>query len=161
MKDIKYSFTNPVIVPSKWNGSKKNDTVIMTVFTITRDSKSESFEYCQGMGHLIKPEQQLWGVKKPKKMESMNKDNIFRVYDNQSLIGWTEFKKENVLHCLFIDAQCASESFQDFCDNLGYSSDSIQALNVYQACQKELDKLRNVLGEDFNQLKEEIEALEL
>jgi hypothetical protein len=40
----------------------------------------------------------------------------------------------NVLHSLFMDASAADESFSDWCDNLGYSDDSIKALNTYKAC---------------------------
>jgi hypothetical protein len=40
----------------------------------------------------------------------------------------------DVLHSLFTDASAADESFSDWCENLGYSNDSIKALNTYQAC---------------------------
>lgn len=42
----------------------------------------------------------------------------------------------SVLHSLVMDAISAEESFSSWCDNFGYSSDSIQAFNTYQACEK-------------------------
>lgn len=40
----------------------------------------------------------------------------------------------DVLYSLFMDANAADESFSDWCDNFGYSDDSIKALNTYKAC---------------------------
>lgn len=61
---------------------------------------------------------------------------------------------ESVLECLFLDADAGSESFNDFCDNLGYSKDSIKALDTYRACMDTKEKLRKALGADYaNQKK--------
>lgn len=49
---------------------------------------------------------------------------------------------EDVLECLKLDAECGSMSFSEFCDNFGYSNDSISALNVYRACEETAKKLR-------------------
>jgi hypothetical protein len=42
----------------------------------------------------------------------------------------------DVLYSLCLDAEAESESFQNWCDNFGYDSDSISALNTYQACER-------------------------
>ena len=42
----------------------------------------------------------------------------------------------SVLYSLCLEAEAESESFQNWCDNFGYNSDSISALNTYQACEK-------------------------
>lgn len=47
----------------------------------------------------------------------------------------------SVLYCLLSDADAINYSFSDWCDNFGYSSDSISALNIYQACGKTADQL--------------------
>lgn len=39
-----------------------------------------------------------------------------------------------VLRSLFIDATADEQSFSDWCDEYGYSDDSIKALNIYKAC---------------------------
>lgn len=40
----------------------------------------------------------------------------------------------SVLHSLFMDAQAADYNFSDWCDEYGYSDDSIKALNIYKQC---------------------------
>lgn len=44
----------------------------------------------------------------------------------------------DVESALVSDAQCIESSitFEDFCDDLGYSKDSIRALKIYAACQE-------------------------
>lgn len=66
----------------------------------------------------------------------------------------------SVIHSLLLDSDAAEMSFQNWCDNYGYDSDSISAFNTYQACEKiaqdlnkvfkrsELEELRAML-EDF------------
>lgn len=55
-------------------------------------------------------------------------------------------KAEDVLGCLVMDAGCATGTFEDFCSDLGYDSDSRTAERTYHACQKtELD-LRRIFG---------------
>jgi hypothetical protein len=39
-----------------------------------------------------------------------------------------------VLHSTLMDARALDTSFEYWCDDFGYSSDSIKHLNVYQAC---------------------------
>lgn len=57
---------------------------------------------------------------------------------------------KDVVYSLYSDAQCAQENFDDFCDNLGYSSDSIKALNIYKACLENVRKLRKLgLANDY------------
>ena len=43
----------------------------------------------------------------------------------------------DVLYSLLMDSSAADETFADWCDNYGYSDDSIKALETYQACVKE------------------------
>jgi hypothetical protein len=41
----------------------------------------------------------------------------------------------SVLYSLLSDASCVEYGFLDFCDNLGYSNDSIKALDMFKACE--------------------------
>ncbi len=41
----------------------------------------------------------------------------------------------DIFHALTLDGQAFNESFSDWCDNYGYSNDSIDALNTYKACE--------------------------
>jgi hypothetical protein len=53
------------------------------------------------------------------------------------------------------DASCAAGSFDDFCGDLGYDSDSRRALATYEACAETRADLLRILGRDqFNALME-------
>ncbi|MBT2325510.1 hypothetical protein J7E62_24560 [Variovorax paradoxus] len=47
-----------------------------------------------------------------------------------------------VLGSLFVDASGAESTFEDWCGDFGYDSDSIKALNIYRACQQIVLDLR-------------------
>lgn len=49
---------------------------------------------------------------------------------------------DDVIHSLVMDASACEQSFEDWCSELGYDSDSIKALEIYRSCQKNADKLR-------------------
>lgn len=40
----------------------------------------------------------------------------------------------SVLHCLLLDAKAIDQSFDDWCGDFGYSTDSIKAASIYQEC---------------------------
>jgi len=54
------------------------------------------------------------------------------------------------------DSTALEESFKDWCDNFGYSTDSITARSTYKACQRNGERLINLIGnaEIFSQLVE-------
>jgi hypothetical protein len=60
-----------------------------------------------------------------------------------------EPEEMDVLYCLYSDAQMGNETFEDFCGNCGYDTDSRQALETYLACQSTGHKLR---GFEFPQV---------
>lgn len=70
----------------------------------------------------------------------------------------------DILASLSNDAQAAECSFEDFCDNYGYSNDSLKALDIYRACALNAKKLKNIgsfggYKLDLNQLAEWAEEL--
>ena len=52
----------------------------------------------------------------------------------------------DVLYCALTDASACETSFDDWCNDFGSNSDSLQALNTYLACQRNGDKLNKLLG---------------
>lgn len=68
-----------------------------------------STDYFTGLGLRTKPN--TWGERKLKKPTVAD-----------------------VLHSLFMDASAADYNFSDWCDEFGYSDDSIKALNMYKTC---------------------------
>ena len=58
---------------------------------------------------------------------------------------------EDVLDCLFSDA-CTidnARSFEEWCSELGYDTDSRRAETIYKATGKSTEKLKHLLGDDF------------
>lgn len=59
---------------------------------------------------------------------------------------------DDVMGCLASDARAGEESFEDFCSNFGYDTDSRKAYATWEACVRARDDLRALMGEDFNRL---------
>lgn len=51
---------------------------------------------------------------------------------------------KSAISCILSDAESSFESFQSFCENFGYSNDSIKAYNVFKSCKEEASKLRKL-----------------
>ena len=72
-------------------------------------------------------------------------DNAFsRIIGNDRYYIKTP-KYLDVLNCLYHDMQLGQETFQDFCDNCGYDTDSRNALKMYLRCQDTANKLRGFI----------------
>ena len=57
----------------------------------------------------------------------------------------------SVLDCLASDAAGVenARSFEDWCGDYGYDTDSRKAENIFKACEKQAEKLKNFLGDDL------------
>lgn len=53
---------------------------------------------------------------------------------------------KGALRCIVDDALYGDMSFEEFCDELGYDSDSCTSYRIHKACQKTSGKLQNVIG---------------
>lgn len=58
----------------------------------------------------------------------------------------------NALYCFISDAVSGLDSFEDFCSNFGYDTDSRAAYKTWQACQRSTEKALRVLGVSHSQL---------
>lgn len=54
----------------------------------------------------------------------------------------------DLLHSITLDAQWASESFASWCEDMGCDTDSRKALETYEACQNNADKLRSFFSRE-------------
>lgn len=94
-------------VPSKWSEDKRTKVDQWRVVIETK-AGYWSTDYFTGLG-LRHKSKQSWATPTPKKP-----------------------KIADVMYSLFLDASAADENFNDWCANLGYSDDSISALNTYK-----------------------------
>jgi hypothetical protein len=56
---------------------------------------------------------------------------------------------DGVLDCLLSDASAGEQTFEEFCSDFGYDSDSRKAEATYRACAAMAPRLRRFLGDDF------------
>ena len=93
------------------------------------------------------------------KISYKGRSGVFEFTD--SVVNTTEGREpeiKDVLYCLVMDYTSASETFQDFCDELGYDNDSIKSLNIFKACQKNSEKMKRIFGPVLNALHKEYEG---
>lgn len=108
-----------------------------------------TFEYRTGLGHCTPERRDDGGWNK--------KPDLPCIFD-KDIEAWVHVPKiEDVLDCLFMDADMGAKSFDDFCFEFGYSNDSIKAFDTYRTCMKNGKKLRKALGPKYNEVKEYIE----
>lgn len=140
-------------------------------------------DYKTGLGHSKSPYtlDGAGGIKsnmfgKPKPMSghlliSVDKDqardflsvfNMSRTLWNAERLDYIYVKiprVRDILWSLYMDASGAQESFDDWCSNYGYETDSRRTLETYLACQESGHKLRKIM-KSKNYL-ERIQAWEL
>lgn len=72
----------------------------------------------------------------------------------------TEVKGEDLLQafeCFISDAIAGDESFEDFCDNMGYDQDSRSAEKIWKECIKSRYKAKNVIDQDLYDFANELQ----
>lgn len=66
----------------------------------------------------------------------------------------------DILECLFSDSDCGSMTFEEFCSELGYDSDSMKAMQTYRDCQTNGTKLRMALSEHYERARKIVQEEE-
>jgi hypothetical protein len=64
-------------------------------------------------------------------------------------------KIEDLLECLALDTSLADCSFNDFCDDCGYSNDSINAFNTYQKIAENTKRILSLMSRQELELFQE------
>lgn len=100
----------------------------------------QTFEYFTGLGHATKSNSSI-GLK-PKDLTK----KVIRSKDSRDETIFIHVPKlKDILYSLAMDSQSGNETFEDFCSNCGYDTDSRKALETYLACQESNQKLRRVM----------------
>ena len=84
------------------------------------------------------------------KINVYNKENkkrtTFKFYMGELSEGMKkEYDLLNAFYCFLSDAVSGLESFEYFCNEYGYNTDSIKAHNIYKECKRQLKKTQRVL----------------
>jgi hypothetical protein len=58
-------------------------------------------------------------------------------------------RADDVLDCLMVDALAGDQTFDDFCADFGYDSDSRKAEKIWRACQLVAKNMKRLLGKDY------------
>lgn len=67
---------------------------------------------------------------------------------------------KNALNCIFLDSYAAQNTFEDFCSEFGYSTDSIKALGTYKDCKYNSKKMESLFsGLDLLSVQNELEEM--
>lgn len=125
-------------------------------YVVSFEGRSATFDYYTGIGHRKIPSYM-------KKERSQWWDSQRHVYRTEvEMARWnisrtTQPNVADVVHCLLLDSGAICEAFTDWCDNLGYDSDSRKALDTYLQCQANGVKLRSVIG---SKMMSELQGLE-
>jgi hypothetical protein len=106
---------------------------------LSHKNNTEYFDYFTGIGHRVVPK--------------LDKHLIMREYKGSRMLAAKLAEKAKpvtpevcgILYSLILDGEALHTSFSDWCDNFDYDSDSIKALNTYQACTDNAKKMRRVI----------------
>lgn len=68
----------------------------------------------------------------------------------------TEYDILNAFYCFVSDAIAGSESFDNFCSEFGYNTNSRTAKKIHRKCKKQLEKLKKIYDDDICELANEL-----
>ena len=71
----------------------------------------------------------------------------------------SEYDVLNAFYCFVSDAMSGQESFESFCSEFGYDTDSRRAEKTWKACQKSYDDLQSIYDGDLYDLANELQEI--
>lgn len=115
-------------------------------FTDGGASVFETFEFYTGLGLRTKIEDTARGRLTAQHLKGSHHNSL----------AWEAARKEHckpqaphaadVLYSLILDSSAVGQSFNDWCSDFGYDTDSRKAERIYHACQEGADKLSRVFN---------------
>ena len=116
---------------------------------LTTKHGSHSVEYHQGAAYRVT----RGGADVPQYPHFGNYDAVYSWVHRVSGSRPKKPNKKDVLFALYMDANCVhnGESFEDFCSELGYDTDSRSAYKAYEGC-RDADYALKRLGFDYDEL---------
>lgn len=116
--------------------------------TITYNNQSYSSPYWCGTGYNKKPS---WIIHKDKGFYNKTLGE-YKSAKDAIKAGWVKPVPPtlaDVMYSLFVDANCAADSHEDYCNEFGYDTDSRKQLEIYLTCQKTRSTLIKMFGQEL------------
>lgn len=118
----------------------------------SKPNEPEEFDYFTGLGHRA-PAKAHTKSRAAMYFQGLTENDKkgLTSYGKRYLAKVEELRKPvtpcaaGVLHSLILDSSACEQSFESWCNDLGYDSDSRKAYATYEACQKNADKLARVI----------------
>jgi len=162
LKELQLTF-DATFVPMKQE-HEKYPQLHWKVTIGNKKGHSLTTDYRQGMGH-VKGYKQHWNSSWEAKLHAKaarrtcETGRLCRIgqesyYETTKRQPKPELK--NVLYCLVMDSSAIDETFEDWCGNFGYDTDSRKALDTFMLCQNIGIQLRQIVGgyDKLEQLRE-------
>lgn len=111
----------------------------------------ETFEYFTGIGHRVINDRHYYEIKNDKRLPSNNK----RHQMEKVSFPFPPFAAA-VLYCLVLDSSANDQSFDNWCEEYGYSNDSMKAFKTYQQCCETAEKMRKIFTREQAQYISEL-----
>lgn len=135
----------------------------------------QAFDYMMGVGHCSRvkkkdSEQVKFNLNTITVDDKLEITRCLKGYGKRLTVDDFEYLREvyvnvpdlkDILWCLFLDASAYQLCFQDWCSEYGYDDDSIKARKIYEDCIENYFKLKKALGNNFQEIKNHIEGMEL
>jgi hypothetical protein len=138
----------------RWPLRHKSDDWRETAFKWLVSINGQEFDYYTGQGHVVfKTKGKYW-------LEAH-----YGIADSTRLLDISEWLQyvnprepslDDVLYSLVMDASACESSFDDWCSDFGYDTDSRKALETYLLCQENTTKLRKA-GVNMTKERERLE----
>ena len=149
---ITYTVVNRGVKKDAFRDNHSMDQWSAEFTNASKPNESEEFEFFVGIG-LRAPatkDQKLRVSYEFQGITEKDKQGV-TAYGRRYLARVEEMRKPvapsaaSVLHSLLLDSSAVGQSFGSWCSDFGYDSDSRKAYGIYEACQKNADKLIRVI----------------
>ena len=149
---ITYTVVNRGVKKNAFSDNRSMDQWSAEFTSASKPNEPEEFEFFTGTG-LRAPatkDQKLHVSYEFQGITEKDKQGA-TVYGRRYLARVEELRKPVapsaaiVLHSLLLDSSAVGQSFESWCSDFGYDSDSRKAYRIYEACQKNADKLTRVI----------------
>ena len=117
------------------------------IVLISQNNKTEHFNYSTGIGHRYDTITKKKYMPKGK-LKDCNPNRAW-IEENTKAV---KPGIDDILYCLIMDSGADQQSFDDWCEDFGYDSDSIKVRKMYELCQENAQKMNN-LGFDMDELQ--------